>query len=110
MPTTSSWDEETDRSPTVAVPAYDVPVPIDPSGESFVALQSLLDQIVDNASPTASRIHATIAAQQFLESLTRTLVNQALEEGVDWDDLAAAFGTSPANVKSRFGALHTYDD
>jgi hypothetical protein len=90
--------------------AYHGPVPIDSSGESFVALQSLLDQIVDNDSPAESRIHATIAAQQFLESLTRTLVNEALEAGTNWDDLAAAFGTTPANVKSRFGALHNYDD
>ncbi len=85
-------------------------MPIDTSGESFVALQSLLDQIVDNASPTASRIHATIAAQQFLEALTRQLVDEALEGGATWDDLAHAFGTSPTNVKSRFGSYRRYDD
>jgi hypothetical protein len=85
-------------------------VPIDTSGESFVALQSLIEQIADNTSPAASRIHATIAAQQFLESLTRTLVDEAIAEGASWDDLAQSFGTSPANVKSRFGALRNYDD
>ncbi|MGI9022160.1 MAG: hypothetical protein ACR2HV_02780 [Acidimicrobiales bacterium] len=85
-------------------------MPIDTSGESFVALRSLLDQVADNTSPAASRIHATIAAQQFLEALTRTLVDEALEEGASWDDLAQSFGTTPANVKSRFGTYRTYDD
>ncbi|MGI9033473.1 MAG: hypothetical protein ACR2HY_07290 [Acidimicrobiales bacterium] len=85
-------------------------MPIDTSGEAFVALRSLLDQIADNASPAASRIHATIAAQQFLEALTRRLVDEALDEGASWDDLAQSFGTTPANVKSRFGTYRRYDD
>jgi hypothetical protein len=85
-------------------------VPIDTTGESFVAMRSLLDQIADNDSPAATRIAATIAAQQFLEALTRTLVDQALEEeGATWDDLAHAFGTSPENVKARFGSYRRYD-
>lgn len=85
-------------------------VPIDTSGESFVALTSLLEQIADNDSPATTRIAATIAAQQYLEALTRALVDQALEEeGATWDDLAESFGTTPANVKSRFGSYRRYD-
>ncbi len=85
-------------------------MPIDTSGESFVALQSLLDQIADNDSPATTRIAATIAAQAYLEALTRALVDQALEqEGASWDDLAASFGTTAANVKSRFGSYRRYD-
>lgn len=85
-------------------------MPIDTSGESFIALRSLLDQISDNEIPPATRIAATIAAQQFLESLTRRLVDDALEQGATWDDLGEAFGTSPTNVKSRFGSYRKYDD
>lgn len=85
-------------------------MPIDTSGESFIALRSLLDQISDNEIPAATRIAATIAAQQFLESLTRRLVDDALEQGATWDDLGEAFGTSPTNVKSRFGSYRKYDD
>jgi len=85
-------------------------VPIDTSGESFTALRSLLDQVADNEIPAATRIAATIAAQQFLESLTRRLVDDALEQGATWDDLGHAFGTSPTNVKSRFGSYRKYDD
>lgn len=85
-------------------------MPIDTSGESFVALKSLLDQIADNDSRATTRIAATIAAQQYLEALTRALVDQALEEeGATWDDLAESFGTTPANVKSRFGSYRRYD-
>ncbi len=85
-------------------------MPIDTSGESFLALRSLLDQIADNDSPATARIAATIAAQQYLEALTRTLVDEALEqEGATWDDLAMSFGTTPANVKSRFGSYRRYD-
>ena len=85
-------------------------MPIDTSGESFVALKSLLEQIADNESPATTRIAATIAAQQYLEALTRALVDQALEqEGATWDDLAESFGTTPANVKSRFGSYRRYD-
>jgi hypothetical protein len=85
-------------------------VPIDTSGESFTALRSLLDQIADNDIAPASRIAATIAAQQFLESLTRRLVSEAREQGVTWDELGEAFGTTPANVRSRFGSYRSYDD
>jgi transcriptional regulator with GAF, ATPase, and Fis domain len=86
-------------------------MPIDTSGESFLALRALLDQIADNHSPASTRIAATIAAQQYLEALTRSLVDQALEEeGASWDDLAHAFGTTPANVKARFGSYRRYDD
>jgi hypothetical protein len=84
-------------------------LPIDTSGESFLALRSLLDQLADNESPATARIAATIAAQQYLEALTRTLVDEALEEGATWDDLAESFGTTPANVKSRFGSYRRYD-
>lgn len=85
-------------------------VPIDTSGESYVALRSLLDQIADNGSPATARIHATIAAGAFLESLTRRLVEEAIDEGISWDDLAVPFGTTAANVKSRFGSYRRYDD
>jgi hypothetical protein len=85
-------------------------VPIDTTGEPFVALRSLLDQVADNDIPASNRIAATIAAQQFLEALTRQLVDEALDGGATWDDLAHAFGTSPTNVKSRFGSYRRYDD
>ncbi len=85
-------------------------MPVDTSGESFIALRSLLDQIADNDNPATARIAATIAAQQYLEALTRALVDEALEqEGATWDDLAQSFGTTPANVKSRFGSYRRYD-
>ena len=90
--------------------SYSGCVPIDTSGESFVALRTLLDQVADNDVPAAQRIAATIAAQQFLETLTRQLVDEAREEGASWDDLGEAFGTSPANVRSRFGSYRSYDD
>jgi len=85
-------------------------VPIDTSGESYIALRSLIDQIADNDSPATARIHASIAAGAFLESLTRRLVEDALEDGATWDDLAVPFGTTAANVKSRFGSYRRYDD
>jgi transcriptional regulator with GAF, ATPase, and Fis domain len=89
---------------------YHLAMPIDTSGESYMALRSLLDQVADNDSPATARIAATIAAQQYLEALTRTLVDEALEqEGATWDDLAQSFGTTPANVKSRFGSYRRYD-
>ncbi len=90
--------------------AYDAPVAAESRDEVVLALRSLIDQLGDPSVPVVSRIAATIQTGPYLEAYTRRLVDQAREEGASWEDLAHAFGTSPQNVKSRFGSYRQYDD
>ena len=87
-----------------------VPSDVDPHDETTVALYRLLSQCRDDASPPLSRVTAAIAARTFLESLTRRLVGEAREAGAGWEEIAVVFGTSPMNVKARFGDYNRYDD
>ncbi|MDQ4134172.1 MAG: hypothetical protein M3179_13455 [Actinomycetota bacterium] len=78
--------------------------------EVVLALRGLIDQMGDESVPVVSRIAASVQVNPYLEAFTRRLVDEAREEGASWDDLAHAFGTSPQNVKSRFGSYRDYDD
>ncbi len=87
-----------------------VPSDVDPSDEPVVALYRLLTQARDATTPPLSRITAAIAARTFLESLTRRLVVEAREGGATWEEIAVVFGTSPMNIKARFGDYRQYED
>lgn len=78
--------------------------------EAITALRSLVEQAADPDAPTTNRLTASVAASPYLEALTRNLVNVAREGGATWDDLAQSFGTTPTNVKARFGSYRSYDD
>ena len=73
-------------------------------------LDSCLEQAADESQPMDARLAAINIARQYLEALTREMVVEAREAGQSWDDLADAFGTSAANLKSRFGSYREYDD
>ena len=73
-------------------------------------LDSCLDQAGDESLPLEGRLAAVNIARQYLEGLTREMVDQAREAGHTWDDLADIFGTSAPNLKSRFGSYREYDD
>jgi hypothetical protein len=85
-------------------------MPIDPQGEPYVALNQLVDQLVDESVPALSRLHAAIAAVSYLEAINRQLVDDAMAQGATWQELADVFVTSIANVQMRFGSYRTYDD
>ena len=89
---------------------HGVPRDVDPNDEAIVALYRLVAQARDQATPPLSRITAAIAARTFLETLTRRLVVEAREGGASWEDISVVFGTSPMNVKARFGDYRQYDD
>jgi hypothetical protein len=78
--------------------------------EVITALRSLVEQAADSAEPVTARLTASVAAAPYLEALTRNLVNDAREHGASWEDIAHSFGTTPANVKARFGSYRSYDD
>ena len=86
------------------------PVADEPTDEVVLALRSLIAQMGDPSVSTVSRIAASISVGPYIEAFTRRLVDQVREEGASWDDLAHAFGTSPQNVRSRFGSYREYDD
>ena len=73
-------------------------------------LDHCLGQAVDEDLPIEGRLAAVNIARQYLEGLTREMVEEAREAGHSWDDLAAVFGTSTPNLKSRFGSYREYDD
>lgn len=77
--------------------------------EYMAMIKRLLDQVSDESSDFVSRIAAALATNPYFEALTRSLVNDARDEGLSWDDLAEAVGTSPANVKARYGNYRDYD-
>lgn len=72
-------------------------------------LDHCLAQATDQELPLEGRLAAVNIAKQYLEGLTRELVEEARDAGQSWDDLAAVFGTSAANLRSRFGSYRSYD-
>jgi hypothetical protein len=82
----------------------------DPRRELVAQLAHLIDQAADDSAPILPRITTAIAANGYLEALTRQLVGDARDKGHSWEDLAGVFGTSAVNVQHRFGALRRYDD
>lgn len=82
----------------------------DPIAEPLAALHGLVNQAGNTEEGINARLAASIAAGPYLEALTRTLVNEAREQGSTWDEIGEAFGTSPTNVKARFGSYRSYDD
>jgi len=73
-------------------------------------LDHCLAQVGDESLAIEGRLAAVNIARQYLEALTRELVNEASEAGQSWDDLAEIFGTSAQNLRSRFGSYRQYDD
>ena len=73
-------------------------------------LDHCLAQADDQSIAIDGRLAALNIAKQYLEGLTRELVEQAREGGLSWDELAAVFGTSVPNLRSRFGSYREYDD
>jgi hypothetical protein len=73
-------------------------------------LDHCLAQVGDESLPIEGRLAAVNIARQYLEGLTRELVEEAREAGQTWDQLAEVFGTSAQNLKSRFGSYREYDD
>ncbi len=87
-----------------------LPSDVDRNDEITVALYRLIAQARDESTAPLSRITAVIAARTYLESFTRRLVAEAREAGAGWEEIAVVFGTSPMNVKARFGDYNQYDD
>jgi hypothetical protein len=85
-------------------------VPPEAPDEVVLALGALIAQMGDTSVPVVSRIAASVQVGPYVEAFTRRLVDEARDGGASWDDLAHAFGTSPQNVKSRFGSYRDYDD
>ncbi|MGH9276950.1 MAG: hypothetical protein ACRD12_02410 [Acidimicrobiales bacterium] len=85
-------------------------MPDDPNDEVVVALNRLIEQAKDDAIPATDRIVAAIQARNYLEALTRRLVNEARDNGSSWEELGAIFHTSAANAKARYGDYRSYDD
>lgn len=77
--------------------------------EVLLGLSRLIGQASDSTTAVASRIVAVIAARNYLEALTRRLVNEARDEGTSWEDIGQLFGTSAVNAKARYGDYHNYD-
>lgn len=73
-------------------------------------LDHCLAQATDESLEVEGRLVALNIARQYLEGLTREVVEEARQAGQSWDDLAAVFGTSPQNLKSRFGSYREYGD
>lgn len=73
-------------------------------------LDLCLAQASDESLDIEGRLAAVNIARQYLEGLTRELVDEAREAGQSWEDLAGAFATSPQNLKARFGSYREYDD
>lgn len=78
--------------------------------ELFETVRALLDQVADESVDPVPRISSAMAAAQYLEALTRSLVDDAREGGSSWDDLGNIFGTTGANVRARFGSYRDYGD
>ncbi len=82
----------------------------DAQDEVRLGLNRLIDQAQDDSTPVTSRIVAVIAARNYLEALTRRLVNEAREAGSTWEELGQLFGTSAVNAKARYGDYNDYGD
>ncbi len=92
--------------------AYDALMTADPGAqdEVLLGLNRLIDQAQDESTPVTSRIVAVIAARNYLDALTRRLVNDAREDGSTWEDIGRLFGTSAVNAKARYGDYNDYGD
>ena len=73
-------------------------------------LDHCLRQTEDAGLDVTERISAANIARQYLEGLTRELVDEARDEGHSWDALATVFATTPENLKARFGSYRDYGD
>ena len=71
-------------------------------------LDHCLRQADDATSGVTERISAANIARQYLEAVTRELVDEAREEGHSWEDLATIFATTPENLRARFGSYRDY--
>lgn len=80
------------------------------SSEISDGLKSLVAQMFDLSSPALTRLQATNMARTYLEAVTRSLIDEAREQGATWREVADLFATSEQNVKARFGPLHDYDE
>lgn len=78
--------------------------------EYLEMIRRLLDQVAEESTEYVPRIAAALATNPYFEAMVRSLVNDARAAGVSWDDLAEGIGTSPANVKARYGNYREYDD
>lgn len=78
--------------------------------ELIETVRRLVDQVADEKEEALARVSSSIAASQYLEALTRSLVDEAREAGASWDDIGQAFGTTDANVRARFGSYRRYED
>jgi hypothetical protein len=72
-------------------------------------LDHCLAQVGDESLDIEGRLASVNIAKQYLEGLTRELVDEAREAGRSWEDLAAVFGTSAQNLRARFGSYRDYD-
>ena len=73
-------------------------------------LDHCLRQAEDEGVEVTERISAANIARQYLEGLTRELVDEARDQGHSWADLATIFATTPENLKARFGSYRDYGD
>ena len=71
-------------------------------------LDHCLRQADDGSLDVTERISAANIARQYLEAVTRELVDEARDEGHSWDDLATIFATTPENLRARFGSYREY--
>ena len=76
--------------------------------ELYDTIQRLLAQANDPDNDVMSRIASCNAASGYFEAFTRSLVDEAHDEGATWDELGQMFGTTGANTKARFGAYRRY--
>ena len=81
-----------------------------PKPEYVVALNSLFAQMSDTSVRALVRIACTNIARTYLESATRSLVEDARAEGATWLEIADVFATSERNVRARFDSLHDYGE
>jgi hypothetical protein len=77
--------------------------------EYIVALNSLVAQMSDSSVPAVIRIAATNIARTYLEAATKSLVDEARDQGATWLEIADVFATSERNIRARFDSLHDYD-
>ena len=83
---------------------------IDRRRELIETMNALIAQTADETEQPMPRVTSAIAASQYLEALTRMLVDESRQQGANWDDIGNLFGTTGANVKARFGDYRNYDD
>lgn len=82
----------------------------DRRAELIETVRRMTEQIADDRESALTRLASSIAASQYLETLTRSLVDEAREQGASWDELGSTFGTTGANARARFGSYRRYED